>query len=355
MNQIRQSLRSTVLRSLAVWATALTVLSGCATSSAIQRLGESESNFRNPPQLNSHDYPAKDVYRVYEKGATGFDTIEAIRARLEIRIREFADRLGKTYVVLGEQSSHPPFILGNFPRLEIVFALTDRLAGPTQPSYPAKPLPGGSQIVSSGTGFFITRDGYLITNDHVVRGAAELKVIFGKTTLSAALIKNDPANDLALLKVEGTFEPLALAPSRGVKLGDPVLTIGFPRPGTQGLEPKLSKGDISGTSGLHDNPNQFQISNPIQPGNSGGALVNASGDVVGVIVSTLNPLKTLSDSATLPQNVNFAVKSTYVTALLESVGAFDESTLINPNGKERLPRDVIDQAVAATVQVVSFR
>ena len=83
--------------------------------------------------------------------------------------------------------------------------------------------------------------------------------------------------------------------------------------------------------------------------------MNASGDVVGVIVSTLDPLKTLRDSATLPQNVNFAVKSTYVIALLESVAAFDESTLIKPNGKERLSREVIDQVVAATAQVVSFR
>ena len=156
MNPIRQRLCLAVRRPLAIWAAALTVLSGCATSSAIQRLGESESNFKNPPQLNSHNYPAKDVYRVYEKGATGFDTIEAIRTRLEIRIREFADRLGNTYVVIGEQSSHPPFILGNFPRLEIVFALTNRLAASTQPSNPSKLPPNGPRIVSSGTGFFIT-------------------------------------------------------------------------------------------------------------------------------------------------------------------------------------------------------
>ena len=128
MNLIRHPLRFTVCRVLAIGMAALTVLSGCATSSAIQRLGESESHFKNPPPLNSHTYPAKDVYRVYEKGATGFDTIEALRASLEARILEFADRMGKTYVVLGEQSSRPPFILGNFPRIEIVFALADRPA-----------------------------------------------------------------------------------------------------------------------------------------------------------------------------------------------------------------------------------
>jgi hypothetical protein len=130
MNLFRHPLRFTVRRSLAIWTAALTVLSGCATSSAIQRLGESESNFKNPPQLNSHSFPATDVYRVYEKGATGFDTLEAIRTRLEVRIQEFADRMGKTFVVLGEQSSHPPFILGNIARLEIVFALADRSATP---------------------------------------------------------------------------------------------------------------------------------------------------------------------------------------------------------------------------------
>ena len=243
---------------------------------------------------------------------------------------------------------------GSAPRP--VFVPSAPAEQPVVPSAPATASPPKArQLAGSGTGFFITRDGYLITNDHVVKGASELKVLVGRALLPATVVKNDPANDLALLKVEGRFEPLAIAPSRAVKLGDPVLTIGFPRPDTQGMEPKLSRGDISGTSGLHDNPNEFQISNPVQPGNSGGALVNSGGDVVGVVVAVLSHRVTLRDGGALPQNVNFAVKSTYVTALLESVSDIKESDLGKPTGQEKSSREIIDQTLAATVQVLSYR
>lgn len=227
---------------------------------------------------------------------------------------------------------------------------------PTQepPAYSNQP-PANPELSGSGTGFFITKDGYLVTNDHVVKGAAKVKLIIGQKIIDADIVRTDPANDLALLKAEGSFEALPIDSSRGVKLGDAVLTVGFPRPGTQGLEPKLTRGDISGLAGLHDNPHEFQISNPIQPGNSGGALVNRSGNVVGVIKATLNPLKTLSDGSSLPQNVNYAVKSTYLNAFLESVPKFPNESLLPPLSGERPDREVIDQTVAATVQVLNFR
>ncbi len=132
-------------------------------------------------------------------------------------------------------------------------------------------------------------------------------------------MRADSANDLALLKVVGSFRALPLASSRLVKLGEPVLTIGFPNPGVQGLEPKLTKGEISGLAGLRDDPRQFQVSVPVQPGNSGGPLVNAAGNVVGIVTSVLMEVRSQPTGQPQPQNVNYAVKSDLALAMMRSL------------------------------------
>ena len=172
---------------------------------------------------------------------------------------------------------------------------------------------------TSGTGFFITSDGYLLTSFHVVKGAAEVKIKTPSGLLAAKLVHSDPANDLAILKAAGDFKPLAFGSSRSLKLGDSVFTVGFPNPGLQGFEPKFTKGEISSLAGIKDDPRHLQISVAVQPGNSGGALVDQEGNVVGVIERRLQDMKTLQISGALPQNVNYALKSAYVAAFLESI------------------------------------
>ncbi len=106
----------------------------------------------------------------------------------------------------------------------------------------------------------------------------------------------DPANDLALLKAEGKFSPLPVASSRPVKLGATVATVGFPNIGLQGFAPKLAKGEIASLSGAGDDARYFQISVPVQPGNSGGALVDERGNVVGVVSAKLSARAALASS-----------------------------------------------------------
>lgn len=106
------------------------VIAGCATSSPIKKLDESKSKFSNPPELMAHSYPEKDIYRIYHRASTGFVPISSIRREAEQRAEEFAHRQGKSFVVLGERISQPPYILGNFPRIEIVFALVERKDAP---------------------------------------------------------------------------------------------------------------------------------------------------------------------------------------------------------------------------------
>ena len=98
----------------------------------------------------------------------------------------------------------------------------------------------------------------------------------------------DAANDLALLKADGQFRAVAGGSSRAVKLGGTVATVGFPNIGLQGFAPKLAKGEIASLSGAGDDARYFQISVPVQPGNSGGALVDERGNVVGVVSAKLD-------------------------------------------------------------------
>ncbi len=170
-----------------------------------------------------------------------------------------------------------------------------------------------------GTGFFITGNGYLLTCFHVVANATSIEVGTTHGLYSAELVQSDPTKDVALLKAAGTFASLPLASTNRVKLGEPVFTIGFPDPILQGWQPKLTRGDISSLSGMQDDPDEYQISVPVQPGNSGGALVDERGNVVGIVAAQLRAAAALAATGVLPENVNYAVKNSSAQTLLDSV------------------------------------
>ena len=117
-------------------------------------------------------------------------------------------------------------------------------------------------------------------------------------------------NDIAVLKVSGSgFHSSPITQSGSVKLGDSVFTIGFPNPGLQGVQPKLTDGKVNSLTGMRDDPRCFQISIAVQPGNSGGALVSSAGNVIGIVTARLSDEVALLTSGALPQNVNYAIKS----------------------------------------------
>ena len=171
-------------------------------------------------------------------------------------------------------------------------------------------------------------------------------IFLGAGLISATVVKVDAANDLALLKAEGRFAALPVAASRAVKLGGPVATVGFPNIGLQGFEPKLAKGEIASLSGAGDDARYFQISVPVQPGNSGGALVDERGNVVGVVSAKLSARAALAASGALPENVNYAVKSSYLLGFLESVPEVS-AKLKEPETKERNFEEVVKSAEQA--------
>jgi TPR repeat protein len=213
----------------------------------------------------------------------------------------------------------------------------------------------------TGTGFFITVDGYLITNEHVAGNAAKVRLVRPSGLISARVVKVDAANDLALLKTEedvfdvvsgaAKFEALPIAASRAVKLGSTVITVGFPNIGLQGVAPKFARGEIASLTGPQDDPRFFQISVPLQPGNSGSALVDEHGNVIGVVSAKLSAAVALKATGELPENVNYAVKSSFLLGFLESVPEV-VAKLKQPNASDIQFGDVVEKAKRAAVLVI---
>jgi S1-C subfamily serine protease len=129
--------------------------------------------------------------------------------------------------------------------------------------------------------------------------------------------------------------------------------VGFPNIGLQGFAPKLTKGEISSLSGAADDARHFQISVPAQPGNSGGALVDERGNVVGVVAARLSPGAALETSGALPENVNYAIKSSYLLSFLESVPEV-AAKVKEPSTKEKKFEDVVKETEQAAVLVLVY-
>ncbi len=158
----------------------------------------------------------------------------------------------------------------------------------------------------------------MLTNAHVVEGCTTISVMpDGGEPLPARLIASDKANDLALLKVD--HQPAKVAAIRiGIRLGELVSVFGFPLSSVLASTGNFTHGNVTALAGLGDDTRHIQISAPVQPGNSGGPLLDHQGNLVGVVTYKLNALKTAAASGDMPQNVNFALKASVAASFLES-------------------------------------
>ncbi len=174
------------------------------------------------------------------------------------------------------------------------------------------------QGASVGTGW-PTMSGYVVTSYHVVSGCDELIVIsrLGEE-LPARVILRDQVKDIALLEVSdvGKLPPALPLAKTNARLGTSVFTIGFPRVHVMGKTPKLFTGVISSVNGLRDDPGSYHTTVPIQPGNSGGPLLNMNGEVVGVVTSMLGLRDRESGNLRMLQNASCVLKIASVKKLL---------------------------------------
>jgi S1-C subfamily serine protease len=175
---------------------------------------------------------------------------------------------------------------------------------------------------ASGTGFAVSADGTILTSAHVVADATDIVIVLGDgSSHPAKVLQLSGQTDLAVLKIDAaTPDYLELGSTASLKLGDKVFTIGFPTPNMLGVKPKYSEGAVAALSGLADEAAWMQVSIPIQPGNSGGPVVDGHGHVVGIVKAVIDPAIFFEHYGQLPQNVNWAVKADYAIPLLASSG-----------------------------------
>ncbi len=210
----------------------------------------------------------------------------------------------------------------------------------------------GAPAGGTGSGIIITNAGLVLTNHHVIAGCKKFAVITSTgDRVAANLVTSDPKLDVAVLRLSKPFRhpqfqaPPALVSSGSVKSGEKVFTFGHPLADLLSTEAKYNEGSVSALSGMRDDRNIMQISVPIQPGNSGGPLANNRGEIVGLIVATVNGGALLRQQDILAQNINFAIKADPILAFLRSKG-------IATDGGVR-PTDAVEHVKAYSVKIIS--
>jgi len=175
---------------------------------------------------------------------------------------------------------------------------------------------------SVGSGFVVSSAGMLLTNAHVVSGCEVIRVTTaGAEQRTASLVAVDPQSDLALLRSEGAFSSVAsFRVGRPIRLGEEIVALGYPLHGLLASGVNVSTGTVSALAGLANDSTRVQISAPVQPGNSGGPVLDLSGAVVGIVVSKLDALRVAKAIGDIPQNVNFAIKGDVARLFLEGHG-----------------------------------
>ena len=172
--------------------------------------------------------------------------------------------------------------------------------------------------VAFGTGFVVA-PGYLVTTNHVVQGWDKILVgpVGANKLVPAQVVKSDPQRDLALLKADVPGAALPISPWNEVPIGLEAFVIGFPQPRLQGVSRKITQGIVNGDRTESGDNGFFQFSAEIQKGNSGGPVLAPDGSVIGVVRGKLNALTVAERTKDMPQNVNYAIKSSTLLRFLQ--------------------------------------
>ncbi len=252
--------------------------------------------------VNKSNYKIKDektftILDIFESKSDPFFNEETKKldfkgtsVKYSLFIYDLSDATVKSYSYIGSEKE-----LLTFQKCESNYSVPDS---------------GESGDVTSGSGFFINKEGYFITNNHVISECkSKSKITFNKKDVEADLIAKDATLDIALLKAEVSPENfLKFSNERPEKL-QKVIVAGYPFGKGLSDDLKFTQGIISSLKGYADNSNELQIDAAINPGNSGGPIVNEDGDLVAVAVSGL--------SKDITEGINFGIKGSSVMNFLD--------------------------------------
>ncbi len=230
---------------------------------------------------------------------------------------------------------------GEFTAPKPAAAKADTPAGP-------KSARTGTQ---TGTGFVVSASGHIVTNHHVIDGCVgDIKGnLTGDAASTLRVVNSDSANDLALLQGPAeSFKAYARIRDRTIHSGDSVVAIGFPYHGLLSSDFTVTTGIVSSLSGMLNDTRHLQISAAVQPGNSGGPLLDTSGEIVGVVVGKLDALRFARYTGSIPENINFAIKTGALRDFLDNSVVAYETTA---PGTELKTADIAANARAYTLLI----
>lgn len=207
----------------------------------------------------------------------------------------------------------------------------------------------GRRLYATGSGFYVSRAGHVLTNEHVVAECREMRVTEGSNGVPATVLATDARRDLALLQMPHEVAAAALfRDAQKARLGESVMVVGFPLQGLITSGPVVTTGIVSALAGPQNDRRLLQISAPVQPGNSGGPLLDGGGRIIGIVKSELDGARVARLTGAIPQNVNFAVSAEEARQFLAEHHVAVQSA---PGGGELATAAVADLALAVTVRL----
>jgi len=321
------------MKKLALLLVVIIVLSGCASNPSVSSLSSLErQRVANMAVLNSDDIP-KESYQILgtvegiacKRNLYASGSPSMAEAQQGVLIR--AAQMGADAIINMVCEDKQEVDLGR-NCWQTVVCVADAIKITTSNYYSKAPdkAEKTEQSESTGTAFLINNNGYLITNYHVINGCRSIKVNNNLIGTDAKVLFVDEINDLAIIKASiyaSTFA--SFRGGKSIRVGEDIITLGYPLGPILGETVKVTKGIMSSSTGLANDTSIMQITAPIQPGNSGGPVLDTSGNVVAVVSSKLNEIAMAQATGSLPQNVNFAIKSQTVGLFLDTHGIDYES------------------------------
>ena len=210
---------------------------------------------------------------------------------------------------------------------------------------PKKQLPKDNEIVAaaSGSGFFVSKSGHIISNHHVIEGCDTTKLSFKGRQVNADVLAVDKTNDLAILKANLTPNKVYPVAIEDASLLEDIIIAGYPLGKKVSAAIKTSKGSITALAGYGDNYSQFQTDAALNQGNSGGPIMNQKGNVIGVAVANYGKKAGV-------ESFNFGIKSSTLRTFANANGL----KFVAPNRRDLSNKDLGELITSGTVYLECF-